>query len=45
MTKVEWEYWIDKLSGAPEGVYDPWSGEKWSQANGGSRRGEPSDPS
>jgi hypothetical protein len=29
MTKEEWEYWIDKLSRAPEGVYDPWSEENW----------------
>src|SRR5207244_60890 len=29
MTKEEWEYWIDKLSRAPEGVYDPWSDENW----------------
>ena len=29
MTKEELEYWIDKLSHAPEGVYDPWSEENW----------------
>lgn len=29
MTKEEWQYWIDKLSHAPEGVYDPWSEENW----------------
>ena len=29
MTKEEWEYWIEKLSHAPEGVYDPWSEENW----------------
>jgi hypothetical protein len=29
MTKEEWQYWIDKLSRAPEGVYDPWSDENW----------------
>ena len=31
MTKEEWEYWIEKLSHAPEGVYDPWSEENWPQ--------------
>ena len=34
MTKEEWQYWIDKLSRAPEGVYDPWSDENWAQSNG-----------
>jgi hypothetical protein len=34
MTKEEWEYWIDKLSRAPEGVYDPWSEENWARSNG-----------
>jgi hypothetical protein len=29
MTKEEWQYWIEKLSRAPEGVYDPWSEENW----------------
>jgi hypothetical protein len=29
MTKEQWEYWNDKLSRAPEGVYDPWSEENW----------------
>jgi hypothetical protein len=29
MTKEDWEYWIDKLSRTPEGVYDPWSDENW----------------
>jgi hypothetical protein len=29
MTKEEWQYWIEKLSHAPEGVYDPWSEENW----------------
>jgi hypothetical protein len=29
MTKAELEHWIDKLSHAPEGVYDPWSEENW----------------
>jgi hypothetical protein len=29
MTREEWQYWIDKLSHAPEGVYDPWSDENW----------------
>lgn len=38
MTKEEWKYWIDKLSRAPEGVYDPWSEENWVQANGASSR-------
>jgi hypothetical protein len=36
MTKEEWQYWIDKLSRAPEGVYDPWSDENWAWANGSS---------
>lgn len=34
MTKEEWQYWIDKLSRAPEGVYDPWSDENWARSNG-----------
>jgi hypothetical protein len=34
MTKEEWQYWIDKLSRAPEGVYDPWSDENWALSNG-----------
>ena len=29
MTKEEWQFWNDKLSHAPEGVYDPWSEENW----------------
>jgi hypothetical protein len=29
MTKEEWQYWIEKLSRAPDGVYDPWSEENW----------------
>jgi hypothetical protein len=29
MTKEELQGWIDKLSHAPEGVYDPWSEENW----------------
>jgi hypothetical protein len=44
MTKEEWQYWIDKLSHAPEGVYDPWSDENWAQSNGAGsppRRTEP----
>jgi hypothetical protein len=31
MTGEDWQYWIDKLSHAPEGVYDPWSEENWPQ--------------
>ncbi len=29
MTGEELQGWIDKLSHAPEGVYDPWSDENW----------------
>jgi hypothetical protein len=29
MTKEELQYWINELSHAPEGVYDPWSEENW----------------
>jgi hypothetical protein len=29
MSKAELEHWIEKLSRAPEGVYDPWSEENW----------------
>ena len=34
MSKADLEHWIDKLSHAPEGVYDPWSDENWAQSNG-----------
>ena len=43
MTKEEWQYWIDKLSRAPEGVYDPWSDEKWAQSNGSAPPRDPTD--
>src|ERR1051325_2164690 len=29
MTGEELQCWFDKLSRAPEGVYDPWSEENW----------------
>jgi hypothetical protein len=29
MTKAELEHWVEKLSHASEGVYDPWSEENW----------------
>jgi hypothetical protein len=51
MTKEEWQYWIDKLSHAPEGVYDPWSEENWplekqsrQSSNGAAPAVEPSPP-
>jgi hypothetical protein len=34
MTGEELQHWIDKLSRAPEGVYDPWSDENWARSNG-----------
>lgn len=31
MSKAELEGWIDKLSHAPKGGYEPWSEENWPQ--------------